>query len=579
MQKNVLLIESDTSFARAMSAALELRGYGVRTSPDGKEGFELARALHPDCVVLCVELPGLSGYSWCNRLKKDGSLKSIPLVITSSEATPETFDQHRKLKTRAEDYLLKPFQPETLVERVGALVGLPETSGEDEELVTLEDVELEGAPAEGAPPSAEDDVDLKMLDDAFDNISRGGDEPSAHAPGAPASEPPLTLMPEADESPALSGFDRDMAAALASLAEEAAEASKAPPLTHPAAPDPFRAVPPPPPPQPPRRTTARVESPAQEETPVLLEEVEVLAGVDEDGASALQAAREEAAALRAETDEARRLLALRETEATALLGKLHAATEQSARGQELLARAQERSTEQEGELAAVRSKLSAAELSATERGAELVDAERRAEGLEREIEVARTEAEGLRAEVESLRSSADGVRGEAAGLRNEVATLGATVDGLRSEIEALRSQSDLLRSEAGGLRAELESVRADLGARSAEVESLRAERESLRAGGESLRAEAAALRGEVEGHRESADAFRAEAEGRATELSLRIQELEGQAAQGENRLLRAYQKIKSDEKIREKTRKALAMVLQILEERPGGDGGSPPAAS
>lgn len=83
----------------------------------------------------------------------------------------------------------------------------------------------------------------------------------------------------------------------------------------------------------------------------------------------------------------------------------------------------------------------------------------------------------------------------------------------------------------------------------------------------------------MEGHRESANAFRAEAEGRATELSLRIQELEGQAAQGENRLLRAYQKIKSDEKIREKTRKALAMVLQILEERPGGDGGSPPAAT
>jgi hypothetical protein len=47
-------------------------------------------------------------------------------------------------------------------------------------------------------------------------------------------------------------------------------------------------------------------------------------------------------------------------------------------------------------------------------------------------------------------------------------------------------------------------------------------------------------------------------------------------AQHEDRVLRAYQKIKSDERIREKTRKALAMVLQILEERPGGDGSAPP---
>jgi DNA-binding response OmpR family regulator len=221
MSKTVLLIESDPKFAREMSAALESRGFGVRTSSDGKEGVELARALRPDCVVLCVELPGLSGYSWCNRLKKDDVLKAIPLVITSSEATPETFEQHRKLKTRAEDYLIKPFQPATLVERVGALVGMPDApAADDEELITLADVELDGA---GGATALEEDADLKMLDDAFDSISGGGgDEPSTRAPGAPVSEPPLTLLPDADESPAILDLDREMAEALASLAEEAA---------------------------------------------------------------------------------------------------------------------------------------------------------------------------------------------------------------------------------------------------------------------------------------------------------------------------------------------------------------------
>ena len=557
MQKNVLLIENDTAFARAMSKALESQGYGVRTSPDGKEGFELARALHPDCVVLCVELPGLSGYSWCNRLKKDGDLKSIPLVITSSEATPETFDQHRKLKTRAEDYLLKPFPPETLVERVTALVGLPEASPQDDQLVTLDDVELEGAPSDAARSSPEEDADLRMLDDAFDSISRGGDEPGSRVPGMPASEPPLTLMPEADESPALSEFDREMAAALASLAEEAAEASKVEPF----APSP-------------RKVEPRVESVAQEETPVLLEDVEVLPVVDEAAAAALQAAQEEAAALRAEiaslreegdrvrqegvllrdeaarlrgeTDEAQRLLALRDAEMATVQGKLQAAGEQSAR-------TEERSAELERELALVRSKLSDAERSATDRAAELVDAERRTEELEREIEVARTEAEGLRAEIESLRSSADGVRGEAAGLRNEVATLGATLDGLRTDAEGLRAERETLRAELASARAELVSARTDADARGHE---------------------AAALRSEVASHREAAEALRAEAEARATEHSRRVQDLEGQAAQHEERVLRAYQKIKSDEKLRDKTRKALAMVLQILEERPGSDGGS-----
>ncbi|MEI7705790.1 MAG: response regulator, partial [Deltaproteobacteria bacterium] len=105
MRKNVLLIESDPVLASALATTLSTRGFGVQTSPDGKEGFDLARVQRPDCIVLCVELPGLSGYSWCNKLKKDPDLRETPLVITSSEATPETFEQHRKLKTHAEDYL------------------------------------------------------------------------------------------------------------------------------------------------------------------------------------------------------------------------------------------------------------------------------------------------------------------------------------------------------------------------------------------------------------------------------------------------------------------------------------------
>jgi hypothetical protein len=53
--------------------------------------------------------------------------------------------------------------------------------------------------------------------------------------------------------------------------------------------------------------------------------------------------------------------------------------------------------------------------------------------------------------------------------------------------------------------------------------------------------------------------------------------MEAQAAQHEDRLLRAYQKIKSDEKLREKTRRALAMVIQVLEERSAADAAAPPA--
>src|SRR5690242_6499592 len=109
MSKTVLLIESDSAFAKEMATAIEARGLVARVAGDGRDGLELARAERPDVVVLCVELPKMSGYSVCQKFKKDDALRQIPLVLVSAEATRDTFEQHRKLKAHADDYLLKPF--------------------------------------------------------------------------------------------------------------------------------------------------------------------------------------------------------------------------------------------------------------------------------------------------------------------------------------------------------------------------------------------------------------------------------------------------------------------------------------
>jgi CheY-like chemotaxis protein len=577
MSKTVLLIESDLAFARDMSAALESRGFGVRTSSDGKEGVELARALLPDCVVLCVELPGLSGYSWCNRLKKDEALKKIPLVITSSEATPETFEQHRKLKTRAEDYLIKPFPPATLVDRIVGLIGMPDSAPPaDEEMITLADVELDG-PADGGAAAVEEDADLKMLDDAFDSISGGGggDEPSTRAPGSPVSEPPLTLLPDADESPAILDLDREMAEALASLAEEAAAPARVAPL-----------VPSPPPPR--VRLVEPTIEPAEEvdETPILLEDVEVLPAVDvtdESSAVALQASQAEARSLRGEIEQLRGTVAgweeavgARDVELAAARARLESA-EGSARklagdleaAREAIRMAQERSSELERELGALRPRLAEAEQSASARGAEAIEAVDRAGALERALEESRSEVALARADAESLRADGDS-------LRSEIATLRSDGDALQSEVSTLRSDGDTLRSEVAALRTAGDSLRS-------EAESLRAEVASLGASGDSLRGEAsqlaslvASLKAAAESQGNESAAFRSESESRVAGLARQLQALEAQVAQAEDRVLRAYQKIKSDEKMREKTRKALAMVIQVLEERSPGDGGAPP---
>jgi cell division protein FtsB len=64
------------------------------------------------------------------------------------------------------------------------------------------------------------------------------------------------------------------------------------------------------------------------------------------------------------------------------------------------------------------------------------------------------------------------------------------------------------------------------------------------------------------------DAARAEASAQAESLRARMADLEAQNAKHEERVVKAYQKIKGDEKMREKARKALAIALQLLEDRP-----------
>src|SRR6266849_509085 len=104
----------------------------------------MAKSESPDLIVVCVEAQPTNGYMLCTRLKKDEALKAIPVILTSANATPDSFEKHKKLKTRAEEYLIKPFEPQVMLEKASALMGvhLPPEQVLDEEIVSVEDEPL-----------------------------------------------------------------------------------------------------------------------------------------------------------------------------------------------------------------------------------------------------------------------------------------------------------------------------------------------------------------------------------------------------------------------------------------------------
>ena len=146
MATRVLVIESDATFANEVSAELSKLGCSVEVTDDGNAGVQAALGNRPDLILLAIELPRINGYSICNKLRKETALKDVPLVVLSSESSDETFDQHRKLRTHADDYIRKPIHFDALLqrlERFNVFGGSDGPSSEDyvvvDELVVTQD--------------------------------------------------------------------------------------------------------------------------------------------------------------------------------------------------------------------------------------------------------------------------------------------------------------------------------------------------------------------------------------------------------------------------------------------------------
>jgi DNA-binding response OmpR family regulator len=130
--KRVLLIDSDVEYQALVTNALEPANYRVITSIDGEGGFQLAKKEKPDLVIIAIELQDSNGYVVSKRFREDEKLKNIPIILISRDAKPKDFEQHRKLKIRADEYLLKPFSEEVILSKVQNLIGFHITEKEFE---------------------------------------------------------------------------------------------------------------------------------------------------------------------------------------------------------------------------------------------------------------------------------------------------------------------------------------------------------------------------------------------------------------------------------------------------------------
>jgi DNA-binding response OmpR family regulator len=114
--KRILVVDDTKDILLVVSRRLQSWGYEPLTADSGEEGLRLAEAHQPDLVLLDIMMPKMKGRDVCARLKANPATAHIPVIFLTALGLADHIKAGMDLG--AEDYIVKPFEPAELKERI-----------------------------------------------------------------------------------------------------------------------------------------------------------------------------------------------------------------------------------------------------------------------------------------------------------------------------------------------------------------------------------------------------------------------------------------------------------------------------
>jgi signal transduction histidine kinase/HPt (histidine-containing phosphotransfer) domain-containing protein len=131
----ILLIDDNTSTRTPLVAVLEQAEYTIVLGSCAEEAMKLLRTLTPDIILLDVMMPGMNGFSFCRKLKKDPRYQDIPVIFLTSLS--QQTDIVKGFDAGGQDYIIKPFNQQELLARVRTHIHLHDTLLDNKRLSRL----------------------------------------------------------------------------------------------------------------------------------------------------------------------------------------------------------------------------------------------------------------------------------------------------------------------------------------------------------------------------------------------------------------------------------------------------------
>ena len=122
MAKTILVVDDNEDVARITASFLTAKGYVAVTASDGARALKLVAEHPPDCVLLDIMMPRMSGLQVLSRLKQDLATSSIPVILVTAKGRDE--DVLSGYKEGADYYITKPFSAQQLIYGVRLVLGL-----------------------------------------------------------------------------------------------------------------------------------------------------------------------------------------------------------------------------------------------------------------------------------------------------------------------------------------------------------------------------------------------------------------------------------------------------------------------
>ncbi len=118
--RKIVVVDDEYFILRSLSLIFEREGYACSIAGDGEMALKLIKSEKPNIVFLDIAIPKMDGYQVCKEIRRDPDLEDIYVIMLT--AMGQEVDQKASLEAGANEYMLKPFNPRLVRERVAEIL-------------------------------------------------------------------------------------------------------------------------------------------------------------------------------------------------------------------------------------------------------------------------------------------------------------------------------------------------------------------------------------------------------------------------------------------------------------------------